>query len=319
MIKGIHSALEYLDCSPVELDRKIALLKSMNVQVSRNSFLWYKIEHEQGNRDWSYPDLFVSKLLSAGIEPLMTIFTSPRWCNDDDFPDYVPTDESKFQVWLCQYRDFVTELATRYKGIVKYYELWNEPNVDAFWAPSPNPQQYGRWAQMVYNTIKNINPDAQIAYSSITIPSKAWGGSSKQITGKSFLKTSLMKCGLKPDIVSCHPYANANEAPMHKPYLGGNVFQDVYGVRNTLDSIKMKNTRLWITEFGYQRGNKNITEDLQALYLSQVFNLLKKDSTRIDMFIWFWAEDVPGAFEGFGLIKIDQTLSKAGQVFRDAN
>src|SRR5207248_958610 len=61
---------------------------------------------------------------------------------------------------MNDWNDFVAAVASRYKGRIKYYELWNEPNAARFWTGST--QQMVQMAKLAYSTIKQADPDALV-------------------------------------------------------------------------------------------------------------------------------------------------------------
>ncbi len=49
---------------------------------------------------------------------------------------------------LSYWRDWVRAVATRYKGQITSYQIWNEANLSSFWAP----QEAGNWKWMALLT-----------------------------------------------------------------------------------------------------------------------------------------------------------------------
>lgn len=100
------------------VDEDIELMKAMNHQVYRMGLSWSKIEPEQGKFDDEviahYRDE-ISKLKSAGIEPLVTLhhFTNPLWFEDkggftkkgsvDDFMPYVEYVVRALGDWVSEW------------------------------------------------------------------------------------------------------------------------------------------------------------------------------------------------------------------------
>jgi hypothetical protein len=98
---------------------------------------WADINPSQGSYDWSKLDALVSDSLSHGVELVYTFGYVPAWastnaggaCNGATAGScYAP----QTQAWT----DFVTQITTRYKGKIKYWEMWNEPNAGNFWQGS---------------------------------------------------------------------------------------------------------------------------------------------------------------------------------------
>lgn len=125
---------------------------------------------------WSEAELIDAR--SAGLEPIVVIRGTPSWAQK--IPGYScgPINEE----YLDEFATFVSAVVQRYKGPpynVKFWELWNEPDVLP-WDPVPPDSPYGCWgdntdstgyygggyyAQMlkqVYPAVKAADPEAQV-------------------------------------------------------------------------------------------------------------------------------------------------------------
>ena len=60
--------------------------------------------------------------------------------------------------WL----DYVAQVVTRYKDKVDYWQVWNEPNIEAFNPSGATAAQYAELLKQSYGIIKNIDPEAEI-------------------------------------------------------------------------------------------------------------------------------------------------------------
>ena len=60
----------------------------------------------------------------------------------------------------AQYAEFVSMVATRYKGKVSAYEVWNEPNGKSSGSPTPDAAQYTALLKAAYVAIKAADPNA---------------------------------------------------------------------------------------------------------------------------------------------------------------
>jgi hypothetical protein len=145
--------------------------------VRYNGVAWDKVESVQGTRDWTQLKQFereVRRLSLEGLTPMVIVRGTPSWAQK--VPDYAcgPIKEDA----LDDFADFVGEAVARYSVPpynVKYWEIWNEPDV----IRNVNPKSpYGCWgddqdeyyggryyAQMlkrVYPAIKQADPEAQV-------------------------------------------------------------------------------------------------------------------------------------------------------------
>lgn len=316
---GVHSHMYWL--SNQEIDANIQRLKTLGVTVSRNGVNWNLVEHTKGVYDWSKLDYIVDKLNANGIAPLLTIAGSPSWASGAAetpgvFWDMmVPTDPILFNQWVREYKKFVHDLAVRYQGKVVYWELWNEPNI-GFWLPQPNVDQYATWAQAINIEIKSVNPAAQVAFGGGVTVLDGWSGMhAGDITGADFIR-ALYEKGLRPDIISLHPYALTQASPdQYQARDGVSTFLDIKTIKDILDSYGQHNTKVWLTEFGWDANA--IGSDTQAQYLSRSFAIIKNDLPYVTMADWFIDYFPQAEWSGYALIGPGGLLTPAGQSYRN--
>lgn len=108
-------------------------------------------DFQNGTFDWTNLDAFVSAK-PANVDLLYNLARTPTWASSgpsDSNCDYAsigggpgqchpPVDlnsdgSGTDQDWI----NWVTAVATRYKGQIKYYEIWNEWNIQLFWVGTP--------------------------------------------------------------------------------------------------------------------------------------------------------------------------------------
>jgi hypothetical protein len=64
---------------------------------------------------------------------------------------------------LEDFATFLQALATRYKGKIAAYQVWNEPNLAREWCDeAPDPEQYAKMLQTAYKAIKAGDPNALV-------------------------------------------------------------------------------------------------------------------------------------------------------------
>lgn len=144
--------------------------------VRRNAVLWSDIESSPGARNWSAMSALESELLNAatnGIEPILIVRRTPSWAMavPNSYCGPIKSDS------LGAFGNFMRDLVARYSVLpysVKYWEIWNEPDVAA--VPSDNPWgcwgnpsdpyfgggYYAQMLQTIYPQIKAANPTAQV-------------------------------------------------------------------------------------------------------------------------------------------------------------
>lgn len=144
----------------------------------RNALLWSAAEPEKGKRDWAAVAALEAELAAArasGLEVILIVRGVPAWALGPSGKACGPIRQDE----LASFASFVGDAAARYAGPpynVRYWELWNEPDVDP--ALVPGDGEMGCWGndgdadyggaayagllKAAYPSIKAANPDAQV-------------------------------------------------------------------------------------------------------------------------------------------------------------
>ena len=138
---------------------------------------WTYIERSRGTYDWSNLDAWVDLATQRGVDYFYSFDGFPRWATSNvasceaanvpgtDFCGALPSD-------LTIVDEFVTALASRYRGRIKYYELMNEPY-------TIGPDSWGRgmrvadlvtFTKRVIPIIRAVDPEAKIISPSMNAP-----------------------------------------------------------------------------------------------------------------------------------------------------
>jgi hypothetical protein len=95
----------------------------------RIDLVWALVELEPGVDDWSRYDALVDTARARGLEILAILAYTPAWATDGPELSGVPREP-----W--RWADFCRRAVTRYRGRIRAWEVWNEPNLERFWAGS---------------------------------------------------------------------------------------------------------------------------------------------------------------------------------------
>ena len=195
---------------------------------------WQYIEPSDNVWDFDALDNWVNAHYAAGRDLVFTLFGTPQWASarpternaysDQDPEPYQynrgitaePSDMSKWD-------RFCAKVAQRYKGKIKYYEVWNEPNYQndgtgAIGTYGFFSGTYAKLAEIVRRAnqaIKAIDPDAKIICPATTVWATTAGGTAEQyFTG--MLAAPSGDAGNTPmknwiDIVGVHLYVGGND------------------------------------------------------------------------------------------------------------
>jgi polysaccharide biosynthesis protein PslG len=145
--------------NPGTTARDLQLAKDGEFHWVKQRFEWRNIEgRNKGNFEWNEPDRIVDALSQAGLKIIARVDNQPQWASSTiQWPGSGPPDNPR------DWSDFLTALATRYKGRIQAYEIWNEPNIDREWGnKQPDPKAYAAMLQASSQAIKAADPQALV-------------------------------------------------------------------------------------------------------------------------------------------------------------
>lgn len=123
----------------------------------KQNIAWRDVEDQvKGEYNTYRPDRIVEEAEAEGLNLLVRLDRSPWWATPDGalLENGPPADYQN-------YGDFCSWMAKRFKGRIKAYQVWNEPNLDREWGGSPpSPEEYTELLKVCYTAIKEADPDA---------------------------------------------------------------------------------------------------------------------------------------------------------------
>lgn len=310
---GVHSTLAF-EADPERRAATVAAIHDLlDAQVVRQSLLWNQVEPVEGRLDWTATDRAIEELRAAGIEPLLAVIGSPSWANGvpESTPRHylhVPSTGAALNTWLSRYSDFLAEAVRRYHDYVRRWEIWNEPNLAAFWGPRPDPIAYRQVYETLRSTILRVDPKAEVAVGGLARLSVA---SAPNIPGLAFLRR-LARTRPPIDDVAIHPYTTDNHPPdLHIP--GENNFDDIARVHDQLVD-EGERASIWVTEWGWDSAA--VGEARQARYVDRSLSMLERRYRFVRVATYFLDHDLPPRFLQ-GLLDEHLQPKPAARVFRE--
>jgi outer membrane protein assembly factor BamB len=136
-------------------ERALSLTTIGGFQWIRQQIHWRDLEGERGQYVWTPLDQVVSAARAQDLQIMLSVVRSPTWATaegDSGLPDD-PDDLATF----------LHAVATRYKGRVAAYQVWNEPNLSHENGGTPaTPAEYLALLQAAYPAIKQADPCALV-------------------------------------------------------------------------------------------------------------------------------------------------------------
>lgn len=227
---------------------------------------WPDIEPSKGQWRFGTLDNCLVMAQEHDQDLLMTLGLTPRWASAR------PQEPSGYQpgfaaepVDIQDWRTFVTAVATRYKGRIHNYEIWNEPNLKQFWSGSVD--QLLALTREASQIIHNIDPQA------IVVSPPATSG-----YGVKWLTEFLSKGGGQyVDVIGYHFYV-ADQPPEA-------IVPVIRQVQQTMADNGVGNKPIWDTEAGWFKPNPFPSPELGAGYVARSFIL--NWAAGVPRFYWY--------------------------------
>lgn len=141
------------------LQRTLRQSKQAGFRWVKQRFEWRFIEpHQKGSFEWNEPDRLVNAVRASGLGIIARVDNQPIWANAQRvFPVTAPPDR------LEDWSDYLFALASRYKGKIQAYEIWNEPNIAREWGEGrPDPARYAEMLKVSREAIRRADPQALV-------------------------------------------------------------------------------------------------------------------------------------------------------------
>ena len=148
------------------------MIQEAGIGWVKQQFPWEEIEQPRkgeffdrkyNHSTWDKFDEMVKLAESAGVKLIARLDRPPAWARaDKNRPESPP---ERFE----DFGDYVAAVATRYKGKVNHFQLWNEPNLGEEWTGKADPPDYVRLLKIGYEKVKEANPEAVVLSAPLAI------------------------------------------------------------------------------------------------------------------------------------------------------
>lgn len=180
---------ETLDRDYADFSKYKNYVGELGVKRGRLQSGWAKCEKQKGVYEFEWLDECIYGLSEQGVSPWVCLcYGNPIYGTELRLGAKIFTDKKTMAAWLR----YVETTVTRYKDVVKEWEVWNEPNGN-------DSEVYANLLMKTAETIKKIQPDAKVLGLSLAgIPLK-WAEEVLDVL-KENNKLNLV------DYVTYHPY-----------------------------------------------------------------------------------------------------------------
>jgi hypothetical protein len=183
---GVNVYNLHMEPDPAAVTRTLRLAREMGARYVRMQVPWEDIEiHGWGDfidrrnlettgaiSSWAKYDRIVDLATTLGLELVVRLDRPPDWARrrariqpefkaglERDGNSTGPPDN------YSDYSAFVSTVVSRYRGKVRFFQLWNEPNLKNEWNwQEPNPEEFTRLLQFGSTAARAANPDVVIVF-----------------------------------------------------------------------------------------------------------------------------------------------------------
>jgi hypothetical protein len=227
-----------------QIDAQLTALEQTGATIARSDALWEAAEPSPPtgsthHYDWSFADRIAGALAAHGLRWLPIVDYSAPWAQS------IPGQDHSAPSSVAAYGGYAAALAQRYGSggtfwsahpelraePVDTYEIWNEPDNPAFWAPRPDAAAFDDLYAAARRAIASVQPSARVIVGGLTQPATFLPA---MLTADPALHGAI-------DGVAIHPYGRTPER----------VLRSVGAARGALDSLGLPDVPLYVTELGW--------------------------------------------------------------------
>ena len=279
---------------------------------------WNPSSSTDAHYDWTQIDKDIRATAAAGFQPIVEVYGTPKWARLVPASPLSPPTPDAFG-------QFVHAAAERYDGKhglprVRYWQIWNEPNISLFLAPQFDPQTRVFTSPDVYRDMVNAAAPpihaagaGNLVIAGQTAPfrditsdvlalDKDWGPLKFMRRMLCVSDTGRPTCDktVSFDVWSTHPYTSGG--PTHHAALAYDVsLGDLPKMRKTLEAAarlghikSAQSPRFWVTEFSWDSNPPDHCSPPMSLlkrWVPEAF--YRMWASGVELIAWFKLMDDP--------------------------
>jgi hypothetical protein len=228
---------------------------------------WNELEPKKGDWHFDRLDSYVELAKAHNVDILLTLGKTPTWASarPTEASPYGQSGSAAEPQDIEDWKNYIRTVASRYKGKIRHYEIWNEPNLADFF--SGTVRQMLTLAREAYKILKDIDPDVIVVSPSATAAN-----------GIPWLESYFSLGGTEyADIIGYHFYVFADPPEAMVPL--------IRTVKETMKRYGAGNKALWDTEAGWSKPKLFSSENEAAAYVVRAYIL--NWAAGVDQFYWY--------------------------------
>ena len=219
---------------------------------------WSRVEPQPGAFQWVWTDQVLTEIAAAGLVPVIVLDGSPAWARDSrDRPP--PGSLENDLPWRLAppaapetFARFAAAFADRYRDTVRFYQVWDEPNIAPHWGNRLiDPVGYAHLLRAVAVAIRDADSDAVILAAALA-PTQDRGHTA---IDEGFFLQRLYAAGAAPyfDAVLVQPFGFGTAPDDARSRVDALNFRRAAWVRRVMVAAGDVQTPVWAVRFGWNR------------------------------------------------------------------
>lgn len=296
------------EVEPWKIDRTLHMAADAGIGWVKQQFPWEQIEplrkgeflDPQTKEDsWAKWDRIVEACEKYGLQIVARLDRPPDWSRQDNSLPQSPPDNYE------DYGDFVYAFVSRYKGRIRYIQIWNEPNIYPEWGNQPvDPEAYVELLRVAYRRAKEADPNVYVLSAPLAITlgePHPEPGKWRSMNDLDYLE-ALYEAGFAEyfDIYSANAFGLdlPPDSPPDPQVLN---FQRVLLHRQIMERYGDGNKAVWFNEYGWNAAPESmpaeqlvwgrVSEQEQAAYTIEGIRMAREEWPWAGVFmIWYFRQ-----------------------------
>jgi O-antigen ligase len=252
----------------------LASLRAAGFEWVRLRLDWAALEPHPGVYDWSASDAWIENSVAAGLVPVVVLDGSPAWARSAQdrapansllAPPAEPADMARFAAAFAQ----------RYADDLRYYQVWDEPNIAPHWGNRwIEPVAYAQLLKAVAAAIRAADSDAVIATAALA-PTTDRG---HMAVDEVYFLQRMVAAGAAGvfDAVAIQPFGFGHAPGYPRQSVSVLDYRRAALIRRELSSMGLGDKALWAVRFGWNRDPNGVwgavTPQAQASYAAEALD-----------------------------------------------
>lgn len=241
--------IDLAQASPTARRQALQRLRQTGFGWVRQRLDWGVLEPMPGHYAWQHSDGLLQDIVAAGLVPVVVLDGSPAWAR-------APVDVAPVANPLAPPADpatfarFVAAFAGRYQASLRYYQLWDEPNIAPHWGNRMiEPVAYAQLLKAVVPALRVADPDAVVITAALAPTSDRGHLAIDEV----YFLQRLYAAGAAPyfDIVAAQPFGFGHPPDDQRAQPALLNFQRIKLLRQTLVAAGDGEKPMWAVRYGW--------------------------------------------------------------------